>query len=79
MVLMKRILWPKRGEEVAIYQNGNLVIEGHVTYSDMESITILGNDAVTGTINGKDLSDGIDDGSIVVKKKPAGGWKGQTR
>jgi hypothetical protein len=78
MVLMKRILWPKQGEEVAIYQRGNLVIEGHVLYSGTDSVTILGTDAVTGSIDGKALSDGIDDGTITIKKKPRG-WKGETR
>ncbi len=75
MALMKRILWPKRGEVVTILQNGRVLGEGHVLSSDMESITILGEDASTTVIEGKDLSDGMDDGSIIIRKQH--GWKGQ--
>jgi hypothetical protein len=79
MTLLKRIMWPRAGEEVTILQNGKVFVEGHVIYSGDDSITILGRDAITATVTSKELSDGIDDGSIVVKKKNAGGWIGQDK
>ncbi len=71
MTLMKRLMWPRRGEEVTIFQKGKLFVEGHVSYSGDDSITILGRDGVTATIDPQALTDGIENGSIVVKKK---GW-----
>ncbi|MEO8611822.1 MAG: hypothetical protein ABI690_28240 [Chloroflexota bacterium] len=79
MTLLKRIMWPRAGEEVAILQNGKLFVEGHVIYSGDDSITVMGRNAVTATVTSKELSAGIDDGSIVVKKKNAGGWVGQDK
>jgi hypothetical protein len=69
MVLLKRIMWPKQGEEVSIIRHGRLFVEGHVIYSGADSITILGRDSITAVVTTKELSDGIEDGSIVVKKK----------
>lgn len=71
MTLMKRLMWPRRGEEVTIFQHGKLFVDGHVSYSGEDSITVLGRDGVTATIDAQALSEGIEDGSIVVKKK---GW-----
>lgn len=71
MTLMKRIMWPKRGEEVTIFRDGEIIAEGHVIYSGMDSVTILNREAISRTISGKELSEGIDTGRIVVKKK---GW-----
>ena len=79
MTLLKRIMWPHAGEEVTILQNGKIFVEGHVSYSGNDSITILGRDGITATVTSKELSDGIDDGSLVVKKKNAGGWVGQEK
>ena len=42
MVLLKRVMWPRKGEELAIYENGVLLIDGHVIHADDRSITILG-------------------------------------
>ena len=41
MTLLKRIMWPRAGEEVTILQNGKVFVEGHVIYSGDDSITIL--------------------------------------
>lgn len=79
MTLLKRIMWPRAGEEVTILQNGKVFVEGHVIYSGDDSITILGRDAITATVTSKELSDGIDDGSLVVKKKTGSGWVGQDK
>ena len=68
-MLLKRLMWPRKGDEVTIYQNGKLLIDGHVIHADDHSITVLGRDSVTASLNAADLSAGIDDGSLVVKKK----------
>ncbi len=67
MSLLKRIMWPRLGEQVAIYQRGELIVEGHVTYAGEDSITVLGRE-VTATVTTETLREGIDDGSIIVKK-----------
>lgn len=69
MVLLKRLMWPRKGEEVAIFQNGKLFIEGHVIHSDDSSITVLGRHSETAVVTSRELSEGIDNGSLVVKKK----------
>jgi hypothetical protein len=69
MVLLKRLMWPRKGDEVQIYKSGEMLIEGHVIHGDDRSITILGRNSATLTLNTAELSRGIDDGSIVVKKK----------
>lgn len=69
MVLLKRLMWPRKSDEVSIYRNGELVIDGHVIHSDDNSITVLGRNSVTVSMTAKELSAGIDDGSLTVKKK----------
>lgn len=69
MTLTKRLMWPRRGEEVVIYQDGKLFVEGHVIYAGDDNITIVGRDSVTATVNPDALSEGIQKGTIVVKKK----------
>ncbi len=69
MVLLKRVMWPRKGEELAIYENGVLLIDGHVIHADDRSITVLGRNSQTVTVTSQKLSTGIDNGSLVVKKK----------
>ena len=69
MVLLKRLMWPRKSDEVTIHENGKLLIDGHVIYADANSITVMGRNSVTVTLTSKQLSDGIDNGTLVVKKK----------
>lgn len=69
MTLMKRLMWPRRGDEVTIYENGKLRVEGHVIYAADDNITVMGRNAVTASFRPSILAAGIEDGSIVVKKK----------
>lgn len=69
MVLLKRVMWPHKGDELAIYENGVLLIEGHVIHADDKSITVLGRNSATATLTTQKLSTGIDNGSLVIKKK----------
>jgi hypothetical protein len=69
MVLLKRVMWPHKGEELAIYENGALLIDGHVIHMDDKSITVLGRNSQTVVVPAQKLSDGIDNGSMTVKKK----------
>lgn len=68
-MLLKRLMWPRKGDEITVYKNGSLLIDGHVIHADERSITVLGRDSVTVNLNAAELSAGIDDGSLVVKKK----------
>jgi hypothetical protein len=69
MSLMKRMMWPKHGDEVTIVRNGRELVTGHVIYTGDDSITVFSREATTVTLKNEELSRGIDDGSIVVKKK----------
>lgn len=68
MALMRRIMWPRVGEQVRISQYGRLVVEGHVTYSSSDEVRILDQEAETVVLDGKELSNGIDNRSIMVHK-----------
>jgi hypothetical protein len=70
-MLLKRLMWPKKDDQVAIYQNGKLVAEGHVILSNEREITVFGKNASAVNFTASELSRGIDDGSIVVKKRNA--------
>lgn len=69
MTLMKRIMWPRVGEDVIIYRDGVVIAEGHVIYSGSDVVTILGSKAITVTLNARDLQHGIDARTMVVRKK----------
>jgi hypothetical protein len=69
MTLLQRIMWPRQGEEVAIYRQGELLIEGHVTHSGDDGVIVLGREAETRTFERQALLQGITNGTLVVKKK----------
>lgn len=69
MALMRRIMWPRVGEQVMIFQYGRLVVEGHVTYSSDDEVRILDQEAETVVLDAAELTRGIDSRSIVVKKR----------
>lgn len=69
MVLLKRLMWPRVGEDVIVYRHGNVMVEGHVTYAGSDFISIMDKNAETVSLDCNVLSQGIDDRSIVIKKK----------
>lgn len=69
MALTRRIMWPRVGEDVVIFQYGRLVVEGHVTHSDNDEVRILDQEAETVVLDAAELTRGIDTRAIVVKKK----------
>mgnify|MGYP001440998916 CR=1 FL=1 len=69
MALMRRIMWPRLGEDVMIFQYGRLVVEGIVTYSGSDEVRILDQDAETVVLDTQELTKGIDARAITVKKK----------
>lgn len=66
---MRRIMWPRLGEDVMIFQYGRLVVEGHVTYSGNDEVRILDQEAETVVLDARELTHGIDSRAITVKKK----------
>jgi hypothetical protein len=69
MTLLKRIMWPNKGEEIEVYRNGTLLVEGHVTHADDSVISIMGQKLNMYNISAAELLRGIEDRTIVVKKK----------
>jgi hypothetical protein len=69
MVLLKRLMWPRKGDEVTIYQNEKLLIEGYVIHSNDSEVTIMGHSSEAVTLTSKQLAAGIANGSLVIKKK----------
>ncbi|HEX2907568.1 MAG TPA: hypothetical protein VHO69_11940 [Phototrophicaceae bacterium] len=69
MSLMRRIMWPRVGEQVTIVQNGRVIVEGHVTYSGNDEVRILDQEADTVILDATELTTGIENRSINVQKK----------
>lgn len=69
MTLLRRLMWPKMGEEIAVYKDGALIAEGEVTYMDERSVSILGPRSDIFKLDCSELLRGIENRSIVVKKK----------
>lgn len=67
--ILKRTMYPKKGEEVAVYKSGKLVAEGLVVYADNEQVSIVGDKIRAAVFSAEELLKGIEDRSIVVKKK----------
>lgn len=68
-MLMRRMMWPKQGEEIAIYKNGALLTEGRVNYVDEWSVSVITPRFDLFRMDAAELMRGIDDKTIVVKKK----------
>jgi hypothetical protein len=69
MTLLKRIMWPKKGEEIALYKDGALLVEGEVIYADENTVSVRDKELTISRFDGAELSRGIEDRRIVVKKK----------
>ncbi len=68
-VLRQRLMYPQKGERVEIYKKGNLIASGVVINSDKQRVSVMGNQMVL--IDGTELYNGINDGSMTVKKLAA--------
>ncbi len=69
MSLRTRLMWPHKDDEVEIYRDGQMIADGHVIYSTEHEITVFGKNAKPVSLSGQELQFGIQNGSIVVKKK----------
>lgn len=67
--LQMRLMWPKRGEDVAVYRDGQLIVEGHVTFVDEHTVSIMGERSVIVRLPANELLQGIQERRIVVKKQ----------
>lgn len=68
-MLLRRMMWPKKGEDIAIYKNGALVAEGKVNNVDEWSVSVITRRFDLFRMDAAELLRGIDDKSIVIKKK----------
>lgn len=68
MVLLKRIMWPHKGENIAVYRNNKVLMEGYVIYSGEDVVSILGKNGYASSINSHELLMGIENRTITVKK-----------
>ena len=68
MSLLKRLMWPQQGDEIEVYRDGVLIAEGYVNYMDDHVISVTGKRLSMYRLKCSELSSGLDDRSIVVKK-----------
>jgi len=66
--ILKRLMWPRKGEQITLFQNGRLVVEGMVIHSSDTSVSVLDKDGYMTELDAEELKRGIEDRSIVVKK-----------
>ncbi len=59
---------PTSGERVAIYTNSKLTIQGMVTHADENFISITNGNMQTKNFNTEELSDGLADKSIEIRR-----------
>jgi hypothetical protein len=68
MSLLKRLVWPRVDEEIAIYQNGKRLVKGRVTHADPQNVLIRRRNKTVVSFDGAELSRGLDDCSLVIKR-----------
>lgn len=68
MTLMMRLMWPKTGENIEVYRNGNLIAAGYVNYIDEQVVSITGRSLAMSRLMCSDLLRGLEDRSIVIKR-----------
>jgi hypothetical protein len=66
--LLKRIMWPRKGEQISLFQNGRLLVEGLVILSTDASVSVLDKEGYVTELDSAELTRGIEDRSVVVKK-----------
>jgi len=68
MVLQRRLMWPSKGENITVFQNNRVMMEGYVLYAGDDVISVLGKNGHAASISAQELLRGIENRSIVVKK-----------
>jgi hypothetical protein len=66
--ITKRLMWPRKGEQIALFQNGRMVVEGMVIHSSDSSVSVLDKNGYVTELDSDELRRGIEDRSVVVKK-----------
>jgi hypothetical protein len=66
--ITKRLMWPRKGEQIALFQNGRMVVEGMVIHSSDSSVSVLDKDGYVTELDSDELRRGIEDRTVVVKK-----------
>jgi|FLYN01.1.fsa_nt_gi hypothetical protein len=66
--ILKRLMWPRKGEQITLYQNGRMVVEGIVIQSTDITVSVLDKEGYVTELDANELKRGIEDRSIVVKK-----------
>jgi hypothetical protein len=70
--ILKRLMWPRKGEQITLFQNGRQVVEGIVILSSDTAVSVLDKEGYVTELDAEELKRGIEDRSNVVKKvKPA--------
>jgi len=69
--ILRRLMWPRKGEQISLFQNGRMVVEGIVLHSSDTSVSVLDKDGYVTELDSIELKRGIEDRSIVVKKQKA--------
>lgn len=69
MGLMARMMWPKVGERIEVYERGKLLTAGLVTYISEASVTVQNAQMNITNLNVQTLADGLSDQSITIKKR----------
>ncbi len=70
--ILKRLMWPRKGEQITLFQNGHMVVEGIVIHSSDNAVSVLDKDGYVTELDGDELRRGIEERTIVVKKtKPS--------
>ena len=69
--ILKRLMWPRKGEQISLFQNGRMVVEGIVIHSSDTSVSVLDKDGYVTELDSIELKRGFEDSSIVVKKQKA--------
>ena len=66
--ILKRLMWPRKGEQITLFQNGRLIVEGIVINSTDASVSVLDKEGYVTELDSEELKRGIEDRTIVVKK-----------
>jgi len=66
--ILKRLMWPRKGEQITLFHNGRLIVEGIVINSTDASVSVLDKEGYVTELDSEELKRGIEDRTIVVKK-----------
>jgi hypothetical protein len=66
--ILKRLMWPRKGEQITLFQNGRMVVEGIVILSSDNAVSVLDKEGYVTELDADELRRGIEDRTIVVKK-----------